>query len=630
MQTAEQRNLRQRSGQHATASLSRGTAMANRRKRTDEKLDLSELISAPNLGGMLSFLEVSPDEALRRQDLRRKVEAATAATPYKNPVSTPDPIVAMSVAERKPYTSQTEEDGPGGIPSLGDATSPGDATTPDLPKAVYELENVPSTDPVLPTNIAIQRGPATPDSQLDTPTPPTSLTSRSVAASPGDDTVGGSQKSLVRGETALVGPRPPSEGQLRKSFPLNPSGSRHSQLISYSSPANGTRRLIHRCQLAQDGHSHIEQEIYDVLWRNGVDDDSATGSRITRIGRSKISRQARVTERNLIIILRRLIQKQALEIVGRESSDTNTPRTYRVFSFIEILKRRRAAKLEWVVRGRGVEFVDPETGNPIFDDEKKRRTDRGSIAVTSPRDAVSPSSDLTSPGPSDLMSPGPSDVTSRGTGDATSPKPSDVTSSLLEKDFRKETSSRQSSSSSQTKANTSSSDLPPTEFVKGITQLISFIDDEALNSIWQECRLRVPDCTVEEVLHFTQMKAVIASNPKIENPVGFLIAAVPKCFGTGFSQFREAESRRQAEERLREEQRRAEEAEILRELEAYKRAKEKLDSLPQEKFESLFETTKAKLLERYPAARHWSPQGIEETVRSRMLEIIQEEQKVAG
>jgi hypothetical protein len=49
------------------------------RRRTDDKLDLDDLIAAPNLGGMLSFLDVPPDEARRRHQLRRAVEEQHAA-----------------------------------------------------------------------------------------------------------------------------------------------------------------------------------------------------------------------------------------------------------------------------------------------------------------------------------------------------------------------------------------------------------------------------------------------------------------------------------------------------------------------------------------------------------------------
>ena len=51
------------------------------RKKTEDKLDLDELTRAPNLGGMLSFLSVPPEEARRRQHLREAIEAERAGGP---------------------------------------------------------------------------------------------------------------------------------------------------------------------------------------------------------------------------------------------------------------------------------------------------------------------------------------------------------------------------------------------------------------------------------------------------------------------------------------------------------------------------------------------------------------------
>ena len=67
-----------------------------RRRRTDDKLDLDELMTAPNLGGMLSFLEVPPDEARRRQDLRQAIDhqdLTHAQEPVTSAVQPPTPVL---------------------------------------------------------------------------------------------------------------------------------------------------------------------------------------------------------------------------------------------------------------------------------------------------------------------------------------------------------------------------------------------------------------------------------------------------------------------------------------------------------------------------------------------------------
>lgn len=134
-----------------------------------------------------------------------------------------------------------------------------------------------------------------------------------------------------------------------------------------TSPPAVKRKRIHRCTGVHDGHSHIEHAVYQILWDNSsVEPD---GSRVCRLGLPKIAQQAYVHERNIGIIIRRLVQKQSIEILRKEVSDLRTARTYRVLDGPEILERRRRAGLEWVLRGRGVEFVDPQSGRPLFQDE---------------------------------------------------------------------------------------------------------------------------------------------------------------------------------------------------------------------------------------------------------------------
>src|SRR5215472_12231919 len=67
----------------------------------------------------------------------------------------------------------------------------------------------------------------------------------------------------------------------------------------------------------------------------------------------------RTVQRNM----KYLEQKFALEPVGRYDSDTKTPKTYRIYSYREILARRREAGKEWVIINRqGVELVGSSAG----------------------------------------------------------------------------------------------------------------------------------------------------------------------------------------------------------------------------------------------------------------------------
>lgn len=73
-----------------------------------------------------------------------------------------------------------------------------------------------------------------------------------------------------------------------------------------------------------------------------------------------------MTPKNCKINTQRLIRKLALEILSPYNTPESIGTTYRIYSDEAILQRRRDAGLEWVVRSRGVEFVDPATGFSIL------------------------------------------------------------------------------------------------------------------------------------------------------------------------------------------------------------------------------------------------------------------------
>ena len=72
-----------------------------------------------------------------------------------------------------------------------------------------------------------------------------------------------------------------------------------------------------------------------------------------------MSQLCRMTPKNCKINTQRLIRKLALEILSPYNTPESIGTTYRIYSDEAILERRREAGLEWVVRSRGVEFVDP-------------------------------------------------------------------------------------------------------------------------------------------------------------------------------------------------------------------------------------------------------------------------------
>ncbi|MDQ2840747.1 MAG: hypothetical protein M3Y72_06855 [Acidobacteriota bacterium] len=72
------------------------------------------------------------------------------------------------------------------------------------------------------------------------------------------------------------------------------------------------------------------------------------------------------------------------------------------------------------------------------------------------------------------------------------------------------------------------------------------IDDAAARRILESCYQQAPDATDEELEHFVRLQAARVRNSKrVENPIGLLIAQIPKCFeGESFRYFREVEEQK--------------------------------------------------------------------------------------
>jgi hypothetical protein len=103
--------------------------------------------------------------------------------------------------------------------------------------------------------------------------------------------------------------------------------------------------------------------LYQALWKAAQPEAGET--RTIVIGWRGMSQLCRMTPKNCKINTQRLIRKLALEVLSPYNTPESIGTTYRVYPAEAILHRRRSAHLEWVIRSRGVEFVDPATGNPV-------------------------------------------------------------------------------------------------------------------------------------------------------------------------------------------------------------------------------------------------------------------------
>ena len=118
---------------------------------------------------------------------------------------------------------------------------------------------------------------------------------------------------------------------------------------------------IRRAVKIQDGHSTGEQLVYQALWNAASAETNE--SRLIRIGYGGLQSLCGLDKTNCKDNIQSLIRKLALEVVSPFSVQRNQGNVYRVFSASAIMKRRKAAGMEWVIRNKGVRFVDSPIGD---------------------------------------------------------------------------------------------------------------------------------------------------------------------------------------------------------------------------------------------------------------------------
>ena len=296
-------------------------------------------------------------------------------------------------------------------------------------------------------------------------------------------------------------------------------------------------RRVQRVAIAQHSMALGEERVYQALWHAREHDGVFFEGKKTKtfsLGYDRIAKLVRLNEKSVRLLLPKLIAKRIIEVIASENSATRTGRTYRIFSYEEILERQRAANLLYVVKnGRAVEFVQAGAsplarGTPTVGETEDHRNSLdypgesptvGSSAKPTKPTVVATSTVSVGQTPSQPV--GHSSKTSVG-----------VTTTPLDIIPVKQQS--QTTSSSVRKA-LASYGLP---------------DDDAVHHMITQCKKNAPDVEYEEIAHFIHEKGQIIRNGRISNPIGFLLVYVPKCFlGEGLREFREERRRaREAEE----------------------------------------------------------------------------------
>lgn len=282
---------------------------------------------------------------------------------------------------------------------------------------------------------------------------------------------------------------------------------------------------IREAKLVQEGHTYGEQTVYEALWKHGTVVNESI--RLITIGFLRMASIAGLAESNCKPAVAGLLEKLAIERLP--DKNLSQGRNYRVYSWTAVLGRRRAAGLTHVIKSRGVVFVDPKTGQQL------------TLAKTLPRRPSQPSGPETS-GPVSVVS-------SRTVSGQQMTQPPPAVPSTLQVGSRNNRGVQQSSFLPMIVTDLASrlrNDLDPS------------FDDSAAGRLWRECHNSVPDCTIDEILHFVVMKAQkIYRDRSIRNPIGLLLMSIPEFFtGSAVHELREQKGREEQQRREVQEQQR--------------------------------------------------------------------------
>ena len=262
----------------------------------------------------------------------------------------------------------------------------------------------------------------------------------------------------------------------------------------YQTPRSSLRLVA----TVQDGHTHGEQALFATLWRLAKP-VTGTNYRLVTIGERTLAKQVPMAYSTIQENLRSLLEKLAIDI---QNNGPQKPKTYRVYSFDEVLRRRKAAGLTHVLRRTsGAVLVNPTAPNSGAPDLKL-----GALRSGAPNVRNSAPS-LGNPG-----APNVGAITNK------------------EKDLLR----------------TTSSEVSP-YLASAIISVFGFVDDDALKTLVHKCRENAPDATDEEIAELGAMTARrVARMQNVSNHVGLLITQTAKCFfGEPFTIYRREKAERE-------------------------------------------------------------------------------------
>jgi len=326
-----------------------------------------------------------------------------------------------------------------------------------------------------------------------------------------------------------------------------------------------------KASLAQHGHTHGEELLYEMLWRLGVPEPGGESRIVHEAGCQKIGYLLPMHRKNVARNLKGLISKLAIEKIA-----VHTPMygaSYRVFSYKSILERRKKASLNWVIRRtRGATLVtSPDAilvkagGSELLPGSE---LSPGSELPAAPQrtPAIEAGKDNSLPGGGSELDPGGGSelppqvgiiggrrdtttttvIVSRADISSTPPAPAVVSETVpIPKvvpvpDAEEVVAPVQGGGKSPALRDEDAPVSPA--IVNALMKVAGRSDDEAARRIVSGCEEIAPDATTEEIVDriYHEGERISQINLRAErtgslglriaNPIGFLIVQVPKCF----------------------------------------------------------------------------------------------------
>ncbi len=467
----------------------------SRKKQQIEPLDWSTMSQSPALKGMVSFLEVTPEDIRRQQGQNGDSRTGSDAC-----------IGSESLTGNDPNRSDQK------FPvSTGQLDDESDSRTGSFAIVARRVEAVEPghaiSDSRTGSDTRIARG------RLSAQRVPRSELHTVTEESTGSDSLTGSESHIVNApkeqkrpprssnadateveeapvSDSRIGDQPMSEsrtGQQKQTYFVGADQYSRPQrrMAMLQGEVIWQNRRIRKCVLAQDAHSQGEDALFSAMW-NAAKPYAAdpAGSRTLRIGYAELAQKSRMHRSNIRINIAGLRAKLAIEVLDEHDSRDVMPRLYRLYSYKEILDRRRAAGLEYVIRKKSVVFV----------------TETGELVAL----------------------PGLPKIGVRKTQKQSIPSRAQNSYDLPTHEERAE-----------------QLDLD----VRQISEALSKhwpVDEAAAQQLLRQCRSVRRDAEIGEIVFFINEKLQIAlTNKNIKNPTGLILATVPQCFeGDTFQDFR--------------------------------------------------------------------------------------------